>query len=159
MGDPVTTALIVSAGASAFGTIQGISAEKARSKTQLAQYERQKKLNELNAIQEENRRKENAKRDKDNNMAIFASTGFDPASRSFLTVNDEVDRIAAKDIANIRLNKLTTSSALNTASYIDKAESKAKVIGGYASIVSTSANAYGNYKIYKQPKSDTLDDN
>lgn len=152
MGDPVTTALIVSAGASAFGTIQGINAEKARSKAQRAQYERQKKLNELNAIQEENRRKETAKRDKDNNMAIFASTGFDPASRSFLTVNDEVDRIAAKDIANIRLNKLTTSSALNTATYIDQAESKAKVMGGYASIVSKGAETYGNYKIYKEPK-------
>lgn len=150
MGDPVSTALIVSAGASAFGTMQGISAEKARSKAQIAQYERQKKLNELNAIQEENRRKETAKRDKDNNMAIFASTGFDPASRSFLTVNDEVDRIAAKDIANIRLNKLTTSSALNTATYIDKAESKAKVMGGYASIVSAGAEGYGNYKIYKE---------
>ena len=150
--DPVTLAYI-SAAASAVGTYSSIQAEKARSKAQLAEYERQRKLTELNAIQEENRRREQANRDKENNLAIFASTGFDPASRSFLTINDEVDRIAAKDIANIRLNKLTTVQSLNTASYIDKANTSAKVTGGYMSIISTSAKAYGNAQLYKNPQS------
>ena len=150
--DPATMA-VISAVASGVGTYSSIQAEKARSKAQLAEYERQRKLNELNAIQEENRRKEQAKNDKANNIAMFAGSGFDPASRSFLTINDEVDRIAAKDIANIRLNKLSTAAQLDTATYIDKAQTKAKVIGGYASIVSTSAKGYGNYQIYKDPKS------
>jgi len=153
--DPATLA-IVSAVASGIGTYSSIQAEKARSKAQLAEYERQRKLNELNAIQEENRRKEKAENDKENNKAMFAASGFDPASRSFLTINDEVDRIAAKDIANIRLNKASTIAALDTASYLDKAKSSAKVTGGYMSIISTSAKGYGNYQIYKNPKSTTV---
>jgi hypothetical protein len=153
--DPATLALI-SAFASGVGTYSSIQAEKARSKAQIAEYERQRQLNELNALQEENRRREQAERDKSNNMALFASSGFDPSSRSFLTINDEVDRIAAKDIANIRLNKLSTTSALNTATYLDKAKSSAKVTGGYMSIISTGAKGYGNYQIYKNPKSTTV---
>lgn len=153
--DPVTLA-IVSAVASGVGTYSSIQAEKARSKAQIQAYEQQKKLTSLNALQEENRRKEQANRDKANNLAIFASTGFDPASRSFIAVQDEVDRIAGKDIANIRLNKLTTTDTINQNIYMDKAMSKSKVIGGYASIISTGAKAYGQAQIYSNPKSQTV---
>ena len=90
-----------------------------------------------------------------NNLAIFGSSGFDPDSRSFLAVNNEVDRIAAKDITNIRLNKLSTESQLSTASYISKVQTKSKVVGGYLSAAKGIATSYGNYDLYKNPKSTT----
>jgi len=152
--DPVTLAIIQGTISAVSGYAQ-IQSAKAQSRAQAAEYERQRKMNALNALQEENRRNEQAKRDKQNNLAIFASTGFDPDSRSFLAVNDEVDRIAAKDIANIRLNKLSTESQLSTASYISKVQTQSKVVGGYLSAAKGITTAYGNYDLYKNPKSTT----
>ena len=150
--DPVTLA-IISGTISAVSGYAQVQSAKAQGKAQAAEYERQRKMNALNALQEENRRNEQAKRDKQNNLAIFASTGFDPDSRSFLAVNDEVDRIAAKDITNIRLNKLSTESQLSTASYISKVQTQSKVVGGYLSAAKCITTAYGNYTLYKDPKS------
>ena len=155
MGEPVTTALIISAATSAVSGYAQVQSAKAQGKAQAAEYERQQKMNALNALQEENRRNEQAKSDKQNNLAIFGSSGFDPDSRSFLAVNNEVDRIAAKDITNIRLNKLSTESQLSTASYISKVQTKSKVVGGYLSAAKGIATAYGNYDLYKNPKSTT----
>lgn len=146
--DPVTLAVISGAMSAVSGYAQ-IQSAKAEGKAQRAQYERQRKLNELNAIQEENRRKKQADEDRANNAAIFASTGFDPDSRSFLTVQNEVDRIAKKDIANIRINALSTTADLQTASYISSVKEKSKVVGGYASIIKGTTEAYGKYELYK----------
>ena len=150
--DPVTLA-IISGTISAVSGYAQVQSAKTQGKAQALEYARQQKMNAINALQEENRRNEQAKRDKENNLAIFASTGFDPDSRSFLAVNDEVDRIAAKDITNIRLNKLSTESQLSTASYISKVQTQSKVVGGYLSAAKGITTAYGNYTLYKDPKS------
>ena len=152
--DPVTLAIISGAISVVSGYAQ-VQTAKAEGKAAAIEYERQRKMNALNALQEENRRREKAEEDKKNNFAIFASSGFDPSSRTFLEVNNEVDRIAAKDITNIRLNKLSTESQLSTASYISKVQTQSKVVGGYLSAAKGITTAYGNYDLYKNPKSTT----
>ena len=150
--DPVTLAIISGAISVVSGYAQ-VQTAKAKGKAQALEYERQKKVNALNSLQEENRRREKADEDKKNNLSIFASSGFDPSSRTFLEVNNEVDRIAAKDISNIRLNKLSTDSQLSTAGYINKVTTQSKIAGGYLSAVKGVTTAYGNYTLYKDPKS------
>lgn len=146
--DPVTLAVISGAMSAVSGYAQ-IQSAKAEGKAQRAQYERQRKLNELNAIDEENRRRKQADDDRASNLTIFASTGFDPDSRSFLTVQSEVDRIAKKDIANIRINKLVSDEQLQLSAYLSKAKERSKTIGGYASIIKGTTEAYGKYELYK----------
>jgi len=141
----------VGLGAKVIGTRAAIKAEQARSKAQIQQYERDKQMAELQAKQQIVERKKQAEKDKADNLALFAATGFDPSSRSFLTFQDEVDVIAGRDIANIKLNKAYEISSLNNSIYIDAAQSKSKVMGGYASIVGDVADAYGKYSIYKKP--------
>jgi hypothetical protein len=59
--DPVTLAIIASGTISAVSGYAQVQSAKAQGKAQAAEYERQQKMNALNALQEENRRNEQAK--------------------------------------------------------------------------------------------------
>ena len=148
--DPVTLA-VISFGVQAVGTYQGIQAQKAANKATIRYYEDEKKYNELKAIQDQNNVREEALKKQKINRAIVAGSGYNDDSRSFLSVQSEINRIAQKDIGNIRINMLRGNNKLDTQIYTTKVMGKAKEFGGYASIAASGFKTAAYSKSYKQP--------
>ena len=148
--DPVTLA-VISFGVQAVGTYQGIQAQKAANKATIRYYEDEKKYNELKAIQDSNNVREEAIKKQKINRAIVAGSGYNDDSRSFLSVQSEINRIAQKDIGNIRINMLRGNNKLDTQIYTTKVMGKAKEFGGYASIAASGFKTAAYAKSYKQP--------
>ena len=146
--DPVTLA-VISFGVQAVGTYQGIQAQKAANKATIRYYEDEKKYNELKAIQDQNNVREEAEKKKKINRAIVAGSGYNDDSRSFLSVQSEINRIAQKDIGNIRFNMLRGNNKLDTQIYTTKVMGKAKEFGGYASIIAGGFKTASYAKSYK----------
>jgi len=148
--DPVTLA-VISFGVQAVGTYQGIQAQKAANKATIRYYEDEKKYNELKAIQDQNNVREEALKKRKINRAIVAGSGYNDDSRHFLSVQSEIDRIAQKDIGNIRINMLRGNNKLDTQIYTTKVMGKAKEFGGYASIAASGFKTAAYGKSYKKP--------
>ena len=148
--DPVTLA-VISFGVQAVGTYQGIQAQKAANKATIRYYEDEKKYNELKAIQDQNNVREEALKKRKINRAIVAGSGYNDDSRSFLSVQSEINRIAQKDIGNIRINMLRGNNKLDTQIYTTKVMGKAKEFGGYASIAASGFKTAAYAKSYKKP--------
>ena len=152
--DPVTLA-IISTTVSAVGTYQGIQNQKAVNKARIQAYEDEKKFNQLKGLQDSNDIREEAEKKKKINKAIAAGSGYNDDSRSFLSVQKEIDRIATKDIGRIRINMLRGESKLTSQIYTTKVMGKSQEFGGYASIIAggfkTAAYAK-SYEAGKQPK-------
>ena len=132
--DPVTLA-VISFGVQAVGTYQGIQAQKAANKARIREYETEKKFNSLKALQDSNDVREDAIKKQKIYRAIQAGSGYNDSSRSFLSVQTEIDRIAQKDIGNIRLNMMRGNQKIDSQIYTTKVMGKAKEFGGYASII------------------------
>jgi len=145
--DPVTLA-VISFGVQAVGTYQGIQAQKAANKATIRYYEDEKKYNELKAIQDQNNVREEALKKRKINRAIVAGSGYNDDSRSFLSVQSEINRIAQKDISNIRINMLRGNNKLDTQIYTTKVMGKAKEFGGYASIAAAGFKTASYAKSY-----------
>jgi len=133
--DPVTLA-IASFAVQAFGTMQQVKAQKAETKETVKEYEEEKKYNVLKGIQDSNDVLEEANKKRKINRAIQAGLGYSDTSRSFLSTQSEIDRIAQKDITNIRINTRRGGEKLQSQIYSTKVMGKAKTYGGYSSIVS-----------------------
>ncbi len=132
--DPVTLA-VISFGVQAVGTYQGIQASKAANKARIDAYETEKKFNSLKALQDSNDIYEEAQKKRKINRAIVAGSGYDDSSRHFLATQKEIDRIAVKDVGNIRLNMMRGNAKIDSQIYTTKVMGKAKEFGGYASII------------------------
>ena len=120
--DPVTLA-VISFGVQAVGTYQGIQAQKAANKARIREYETEKKFNSLKALQDSNDVREEAIKKQKINRAIQAGSGYNDSSRSFLSVQSEID---------------TT-----------KVMGKAKEFGGYASIIAGGFKTASYAKSYE----------
>ena len=134
--DPVTLA-IVSTAISAAGTYSQMQAQKSANKARIQSYETEKKYNQLKGLQDSNDVLEEARRKRKQNLAIVAGSGYSDTSRSFLSTQTEIDRIAQKDINNIKINTLRGESKLDSAIYTTKVMGKAQEFGAYASIASS----------------------
>jgi len=158
--DPVTLA-VASFAVQAVGTYQGIQAQKAQNKAIIREYETERKYNQLKGLQDSNDVLEEARRKRKQNLAIVAGSGYSDDSRSFLSTQSEIDRIAQKDINNIKINTLRGESKIDTQIYTTKVMGKAKEFGGYASIIAggfkTAAYAK-SYEAGKQPKGQYFSD-
>jgi hypothetical protein len=146
--DPVTLA-VISFGVQAAGTYQGIQAQKAANKQAIAFYEEEKKFNRLKALQDQNDVRDEADKKKKINRAIVAGSGYNDDSRSFLSVQKEIDRITTKDIGRIRINMLRGESKIQSQIYTTKVMGKAKEFGGYASIIAGGFKTASYAKSYK----------
>ena len=104
MSNPVTLSL-ASFAVQAVGTYSGIQAQKAQNKAIIREYETEKKYNQLKGLQDSNDVLEEARKKRKQNLAIVAGSGYNPDSRSFLSIQSEIDRIAQKDINNILSDK------------------------------------------------------
>ena len=146
--DPVTLA-IISTTVSAVGTYQGIQNQKAVNKARIQAYEDEKKFNQLKGLQDSNDIRDEAEKKKKINKAIAAGSGYNDDSRSFLSVQKEIDRIATKDIGRIRINMLRGESKLTSQIYTTKVMGKAKEFGGYASIIAGGFKTASYAKSYE----------
>ena len=146
--DPVTLA-VISFGVQAVGTYQGIQAQKAANKAQIQAYEDEKKFNELKALQDQNTAREEGIKKQKINRAIVAGSGYSDDSRSFLSVQSEINRIVQKDIANIRINMMRGNQKMDSMIYTTKVMGKAQEFGGYASIAAAGFKTAAYSQSYK----------
>lgn len=146
--DPVTLA-VISFGVQAVGTYQGIQAQKAANKARIREYETEKKFNSLKALQDSNDVREEAIKKQKINRAIQAGSGYNDSSRSFLSVQTEINRIAQKDIGNIRLNMMRGNQKMDSMIYTTKVMGKAQEFGGYASIAASGFRTASYAKGYQ----------
>ena len=146
--DPVTLA-VISFGVQAVGTYQGIQAQKAANKAKIAAYETEKKYNSLKGLSDSNDVLEEARKKRKQNLAIVAGSGYSDTSRHFLSTQTEIDRIAQKDISNIKINTLRGESKIDTAIYTTKVMGKAQEFGAYANIAASGFKTAAYAKSYK----------
>jgi hypothetical protein len=146
--DPVTLA-IISTTIQGVGAYSQLQASKARNKALINQYESEKKFNQLKGLQDSNDVLEEARRKRKQNLAIVAGSGYNDDSRSFLSTQSEIDRIAQKDIANIKVNTARGESKLQSQIYSTKVMGKAKEFGAYANIAASAFKTGAYAKSYK----------
>ena len=149
--DPVTLA-VASFAVQAVGTYQGIQAQKAQNKAIIREYETERKYNALKGIQDSNDVLEEAEKKKKINRAIVAGSGYNDSSRHFLSTQSEIDRIAQKDIANIKINTARGESKLQSQIYSTKVMGKAKEFGAYANIAASAFKTGAYAKSYQAGK-------
>ena len=101
----VQTALLISAAVSAGATLLQARAANAAARSDIARYEDEKKYAALVALEDENNRNKQMNVTLSNNRVVAGAAGILDDSRSFLAIQQDVIDNAAKDIANIRLNK------------------------------------------------------
>ena len=135
--DPVTLA-VISFGIQAAGTYSDLQAKKAQNKAIIREYETEKKYNQLKGLQDSNDVLEEARRKRKQNLAIVAGSGYSDTSRHFLSTQTEIDRIAAKDVSNIKINTLRGESKIETQIYTTKVMGKAQEFGAYANIAASA---------------------
>ena len=146
--DPVTLA-VISFGVQAVGTYQGIQAQKAANKAKIQAYETEKKYNALKGLSDSNDVLEEARKKRKQNLAIVAGSGYSDTSRHFLSTQTEIDRIAQKDISNIKINTLRGESKIDSAIYTTRVMGKAQEFGAYANIVASGFKTAAYSKSYK----------
>jgi len=146
--DPVTLA-IISTAVQGVGTYSQLQAQKAGNKAAIANYEREKKFNELKALQDSNDVLDEARRKRKQNLAIVAGSGYSDDSGSFLTTQKEIERIAAQDLSNININLLSGNAKINSAIYTTRVMGKAQKYGAYAKIGAGAFSTYSYSQSYK----------
>ncbi len=149
--DPVTLA-VASFAVQSVGTYQQVQAQKAANKATIQAYESERKYNELKALQDQNDVLEEASKKRKINRAIQAGAGYNDDSRSFLSVQSEINRIAQKDISTIRINTARADAKLQTQIYTTRVMGKAQEFGAYAKIASAGLTTGAYAKSYKTPK-------
>jgi hypothetical protein len=146
--DPVTLA-IISTTIQGVGAYSGLQAQKAQNKAIIAEYERDKKFNQLKGLQDSNDVLEEARRKRKQNLAIVAGSGYSDDSGSFLTTQAEIDRIAERDIRNIKINVLRGESKLDSQIYSTRVMGKAQKFGTYAKIAAAGFKTRAYIKSYR----------
>ena len=149
--DPVTM-MIISASVQAVGKYSEIQNEKAQMKFRKKMYEDEIKVANLKAEQEANDRREMQLDQQEHNLAVMSGSGWDPSSGSFQNIQLMTKKIADKDITNIRLNSAISVNKMSLQYQAEKSASKAKVFGGYVSLVGTGISTAAKYDKYKKPE-------
>ena len=108
-------------------------------------------------MQDSNDVREEALKKQKINRAIQAGSGYNDSSRSFLSVQTEIDRIAQKDIGNIRLNMMRGNQKIDSQIYTTRVMGKAKTFGGYASIIAGGFKTASYAKQYEAGKKGQYD--
>ena len=150
--DPVTM-MIISASIQTVGKLAEIRQLREASALRKQSYENEMKMAILKGEQEANDRKEIMLAQKANNLAIVAGSGYQQGSPHFQNIQYMTKKIADKDIATIRLNTSSGINKLSLASMAEQSEYKAKVFGGYVSVIGTGMTSYAKYQSIQYPDS------
>ena len=149
--DPVTMYLIASTAVSTVGKMAEIRQLKEAAAIRKQSYENEMKMAILKGEQEANDRTETMLAQKANNLAIVAGSGYQQGSPHFQNIQFMTKKIADKDIATIRLNTSSGINKLSLASMAEQSEYKAKVFGGYVSVISTGMTTHAKIQSIKYP--------
>ena len=153
----MTLAIIANTAFQVAGTYSSIQDAKYQAAVQARQYENDIKMAELQAIQEENDRREKAEDSIMANKAYWASTGFLDDSRNLIGANTRITNKMKSDIQDIRVNTAALVGKYELMKLSTASAAKNKVFGGYASIGSTAASGYSEYELYKTGKENNKD--
>lgn len=148
MGDPVTIAIVASTAVSAYGAVQSGKYAQAAAEAEAAQYEQEKRMAGLKAIEDSNARKRDLIRTEAANKAAFAAkTGTDPyESASFLALRESNKIEADRDLGAIRLMGAAEQNKYALSSWNARVSGKASAQAGYTKAASTLLGGYVDYK-------------
>ena len=165
MGDPVTTPLIIASivttvaagGVTAYSQIEAGKATASAAEMERAQYEEQKTIANLQALDEENDRNRRLRQVMATNTASAIAAGLNPdGSRSFLNIQRVSEKEAARDINRIRLNAAGVNRNLTLSAEQAKTSGKNALKAGYlgatSTVLSTGASAASMGASAKSPK-------
>ena len=145
----VETALLISAGTQAAGSLVSGYYQNQSINNQIAQYEEQKKYAELNALQQENVRIERMNNTLANNRVLAGASGILDDSRSFESIQQDVLDQANKDIKNIKLNGDQVNSQIDRSVVNAKIDRQAVTFGSIFNAAAYAVNGWNYYNYYK----------
>ena len=151
MGVSAATMMMASTVVSAAGTYQQIQYQKAANAREKTRYERESKMAQIEAIEQENLRRDMLNQTLANNIAFQAGAGYYDDSRSFLNINQQARIKGAKDIKNIKLMGLSVQQKYRDQMFENDIALKSNVFGGYTSIITGLTSGYADYKWNKTP--------
>ena len=133
---------------SAVGTFSSIQAQRRALARENYRLETEAEMAKLQALEEENTRKEEQKIALANNLAYQSIAGYYDDGMSFLNINKQVQKKAEKDIANIRLMGKNIQHKYSASLYENRLKEKNLVFGGYTSVIAELTTGYANHKWY-----------
>ena len=154
MGIDPATMMMASAVVSSVGTYSNIQNVKAANERERVRYERERKIAEIQAMEEENIRKDMLNQTIANNLAIQSAAGYYDDSRSFLNINAQARKKAEKDIKNIRLMGKVVDLKMRDQMFENDLKTKSDVFGGWISIGDQLTSGYVMYDYYRDRDKD-----
>jgi len=141
-------ASVASAGIGAYTAIQSGKYAAAAAEMERQQYEEQKRMAELQAIEDANARKRELLTTQSSNLALAAAKmGVDPnESASFLALKESNIAEAERDIGAIRLMGLSESRKYALSAYNARMSGKAARTASYGQAASSLLGGYKDYK-------------
>ena len=133
---------------SAIGSFSSIQAQRRALARENYRIETEAEMAKLQALEEENTRKEEQKIALANNLAYQSIAGYYDDGMSFLNINKQVKKKAEKDIANIRLMGKNIQHKYSASLYENRLKEKNLVFGGYTSVIAELTTGYANHKWY-----------
>ena len=133
---------------SAIGSFSSIQAQRRALARENYRLETEAEMAKLQALEEENTRKEEQKIALANNLAYQSIAGYYDDGMSFLNINKQVQKKAEKDIANIRLMGKNIQHKYSASLYENRLKEKNLVFGGYNSVIAELTTGYANHKWY-----------
>ena len=147
-GSSASSMFMLSAAVGAVGTLSSIQAQKRALARENYRLETEAEMAKLQALEEENTRKEEQKIALANNLAYQSIAGYYDDGMSFLNINKQVQKKAEKDIANIRLMGKNIQHKYSASLYENRLKEKNLVFGGYTSVIAELTTGYANHKWY-----------
>tara|TARA_B100001250_G_scaffold412531_1_gene443992 strand:+ start:1293 stop:1754 length:462 start_codon:yes stop_codon:yes gene_type:complete len=133
---------------SAVGTFSSIQAQRRALARENYRLETEAEMAKLQALEEENTRKEQQNIAIANNLAYQSIAGYYDDGMSFLNINKQVKKKAEKDIANIRLMGKNIQHKYSASLYENRLKDNNLVFGGYTSVIAELTTGYANHKWY-----------
>tara|TARA_R100001480_G_scaffold29428_2_gene39945 strand:- start:6635 stop:7111 length:477 start_codon:yes stop_codon:yes gene_type:complete len=148
MSANASTMFAAAAIVSAAGTVASVQSQRRALARENYRLETEKKLAAVQALEEENARKEMLNDTIAQNLAWQSISGYSDDSRSFLNINEQAKNKANKDISNIRLMGKNIQNKYTSMLYENKYKENDLVFGGYVSAISELTTGYAQYDYY-----------
>lgn len=148
MAKSASTMFAAAAIVSAVGTVASVQSQRRALARENYRLETEKKLAAVQALEEENARKEMLNDTIAQNLAWQSISGYSDDSRSFLNINEQAKTKANKDISNIRLMGRNIQNKYTSMLYENKYKENDLVFGGYVSAISELTTGYAQYDYY-----------
>jgi hypothetical protein len=148
MSANASTMFAAAAIVSAVGTVASVQSQRRALARENYRLETEKKLAAVQALEEENARKEMLNDTIAQNLAWQSISGYSDDSRSFLNINEQAKNKANKDISNIRLMGKNIQNKYTSMLYENKYKENDLVFGGYVSAIGELTTGYAQYDYY-----------